>query len=189
MSRWTSIALQWALMVLLSAFLFAQFFRLNDQLFGFAQHTQDINWIFLPAGFRVLLVLVLDIPGALGIAVAGLWLNIDRLDHTTLPFILATGLVSGFGPWCVKYIMQKRGLLGPDLTHLSSSSLLQFVLFYAAVNAISHQLIFWGFSPESSRPWVDVWPMFVGDLTGALLVLYAFKLGLPWLTGLFQSRR
>lgn len=187
MSRWTSIALQWALMVLISAFLFTEFFRLNDYLFGFLEHTHDINWLFLPAGFRVLLVLVLGFPGALGIGAASLWLNIDQLDSATLPFILATGLASGFGPWCVKYVMQKRGLLHPELTNISSASLLQFVLFYAVVNAASHQLIFWGFAPESSRPWLDVWPMFVGDLAGALVVLYTFKLSLPWLRSLFQS--
>ena len=188
MKRWPSLAMQWALMVLLSAFLFAEFFRVNDFLFGFLQHTDNINWIFLPAGFRVLLVLVLGIPGALGVGAASLWLNIDRLDSTTLPFILATGTASGFGPWCVKYFMQKRGLLHPDLTGISSSGLLQFVFLYAVVNALCHQLIFWGFSPQSSRPWLDVWPMFVGDLAGALVVLYAFKLTLPWLRGLFQSR-
>ena len=188
MIRWSSFAIQWALMVLISAFLFAEFFRLNEHLFGFLQHNHDINWIFLPAGFRVLLVLVLGVPGALGIGAASLWLNIERLDNTTLPFILATGLASGFGPWCVKHFMQKRGLLSPDLADISSSSLLQFVLLYAAFNAICHQLIFWGFSPESSRPWLDVWPMFVGDLVGALAVLYTFKLSLPWLRGLFQSR-
>mgnify|MGYP001346210927 CR=1 FL=1 len=58
---------EWALMILLSAFLFVGFFRLNDLLFIAFEHAEGINWIFLPAGFRVLLVLVLGWPGALGI--------------------------------------------------------------------------------------------------------------------------
>ena len=149
---------------------------------------RGINWVFLPAGFRVLLVLVLGIPGAAGITTATLLLNFDRLDTNHLPSILSTGLASGFGPWCVKYIMEKRGLLDPQLKNISCGSLLQFVLLYAAVNAVAHQVIFWVFSLIDSRPWIDVWPMFIGDLVGALVVLYAFKMSLPWLRSLVQSR-
>jgi len=187
MNRWVSPATEWALMVLISAFLFVEFFRLNDFLFASLEHAQGINWVFLPAGFRVLLVLVLGVPGALGIATGTLWLNMDKLDGS-LPSLMAMGLASGFGPWCVKYVMEKRGLLNPELENINSACLLQFVLLYAAVNAVSHQIIFWGFSLTDSRPWVDVWPMFVGDLVGALVVLYAFKMSLPWLRSLVQSR-
>jgi len=188
MIRWRASLLEWALMVLISAFLFVEFFRLNDFLFASLEHAQGINWVFLPAGFRVLLVLVLGVPGALGIATGTLWLNMDRLDSPWLLFLMATGLASGFGPWCVKYAMEKRGWLNPELRNINSTCLLQFVLLYAAVNAVSHQIIFWGFSLTDSRPWVDVWPMFIGDLVGALVVLYAFKMSLPWLRRLVQSR-
>lgn len=181
MSRWQSPWLEWALMVFVSAFLFVEFFRLNSYLFDFLEHARGINWVFLPAGFRVLLVLVLGLPGATGIALGSYWLNLERFEQPHLLSSLAICLASGFGPWIVKYAMEKRGLLGRDLQDISSSSLLQFVFFYAVVNAISHQGIFWGFGLTDSKPWVDIWPMFVGDTVGALLVLYTFKLGLRWL--------
>ena len=110
---------QWALMLLISSFLFVEFFRLNDWLFSALEHTHGVNWIFLPAGFRILLVLVFGMPGALGIV-------------------------------------------------------------YALVNAVSHQLIRWTFQPETAKPWLDVWPMFIGDAIGALVMLYVMKLSLPW---------
>ncbi len=180
--------LQWVLMVLLSALLFACFFRLNDWLFDWLEYVKGVNWVFLPAGFRVLLVLAMGIPGALGIAVATLWLDTQGTSPPPSEVMLLTCLASGFGPWLVKFGMERLGLLGQNLAELTSARLLQFVLLYAAFNAICHQLIFWGFSPESSRLWLDLWPMFVGDLTGALVVLYTFKLSLPWLRSLFQSR-
>ena len=188
MSRWSSPALQWALMVLISAFLCVGFFRLKSFLFAALEHTKAINWIFLPAGFRVLLVLMLELPGAAGIALGTCWLNGERLDDFNPLSNTAVCLASGFGPWVVKRGMEQFRQLDRELTHISSTSLLEFVLFYAAVNAVSHQAIYWGFSMADSQPWIDVWPMFIGDTLGALLVLYSFKLGLPWLKNLAHSR-
>lgn len=180
MKHWLTVGLQWALMTLFSAFLFVQFFELNAFLFHTFEHVQGVNWVFLPAGFRVLLVLVMDVPAALGIGLATLWLNREILGEQLLP-LTCIALASGFGPWLVKFWMQWRGLLDRELQHLSSASLLQFVLIYAAINAVAHQLLFWVFSMHNSQPWLDIWPMFFGDLAGALIVLYSFKLGLDWI--------
>jgi hypothetical protein len=179
MTRWSSIALQWALMTAVSTLLFVGFFNLNGLLFAQFEHVERINWVFLPAGFRVLLVLTMDVPAALGIALATLWINRELLAEQWLP-MACIGLASGFGPWLVKLWMQWRGVLHRDLLHLSSTSLLQYVLVYAAVNAIVHQALFWWFALHDSQPWLDVWPMFFGDLAGALIVLYTVKLGLSW---------
>lgn len=188
MIRRLSPTVQWALMSLVSAFLFVQFFALNEFLFGFLEHAKGINWVFLPAGFRVLLVLLLGIPGAVGIALGSLWLNADQLPVLGPMPMLLTSIVSGFSPWCVKYAMEMRGILHRELSDISSARLLQFVLLYAMVNAIVHQLIFWQFSLTGSQPWVGVWPMFVGDMVGALVILYVFKMGLRWLRDRVQAR-
>jgi hypothetical protein len=169
-------AIEMASMVLLSTVLFVELYRLNDWLFDELQYTQGVNWVFLPAGFRVILVLVMGVPGACGILLGNLWL--DRADlvlDTALP-ILATAFVSGFGPWLVRWWMAQRGLIDAQLRRITSAHLLQFVLLYAVFNAVSHQFVHWLFGTTSTTPWVSVWPMFIGDAIGALLVLYAFKL-------------
>ena len=179
--RW-SVGAQWGLMVLLSAWLFVCFFRLNDWLFDWLEYVKGVNWVFLPAGFRVLLVLAMGIPGALGIALGTLWLDIHGAPPVPDPDVmLLTCLASGFGPWLVKYAMERRGLIGQDLLQLTTGRLLQFVLLYAAVNAFAHQSIHWLFEQDPLQPWINLWPMFTGDLLGALIVLYAFKLSMPWL--------
>ena len=179
MTRWPSIAVQWSLMTFVSTVLFTGFYHLNGWLFTQLEHVERINWVFLPAGFRVLLVLTMDLPAALGIALATLWINRDILGEQWWPMV-CIGLASGFGPWVVKLWMQWRGMLDRDLLHLNSASLLQYVLVYAAVNAVAHQALFWGFALHNSQPWLDVWPMFFGDLAGALIVLYTVKLGVAW---------
>lgn len=176
MNTRTPASLEISAMVLVSAMLFVELYRVNDWLFGNLEFTDGVNWIFLPAGFRVLLVLVMGLPGAVGIFLGNLWLDRQDLYVEPLLPIVAAGMASGFGPWLVRWWMQRRGLIDAQLQRITSAHLLQFVLLYAAFNALSHQLIHWGFHTPNTVPWVDVWPMFFGDLVGALLVLYAFKL-------------
>lgn len=169
-------SLQMTVMALLSAMTFVELFRLNNWLFAAWEHTQGVNWVFLPAGVRVLLVLALGLPGALGIVLGNLWLDRSQLDMPSLLPTVSIALASGIGPWLVKGFMERRGLLQRNLAHITSNRLLQYVLFYAAFNALTHQLIHWVSSTPNSVPWVDVWPMFIGDAIGALVLLYSMKL-------------
>ena len=191
MKRSPGSSAQWALMVGLSAFLFVGFYRLNDVLFsGPFEHAQGINWVFLPSGFRVLLVLVLGWPGALGIVGGTFWLDQERLlEPSGWLTVLLTGLASGFGPWLIKRWMESRGWLDVHLRDISPQRLLHFVLLYAVLNSVSHQFIRWYLLNIDSQPWLDVWPMFVGDALGAVLVLYTMKYTLAWLSQRAQARR
>lgn len=170
---------------LVSAALFAGFFRLNELIFSALEHSQGVNWIFLPAGFRVLLVLGMGLPGCLGIFLGTLYLDHAHLLHGHAMLIFLTGIVSGFTPWVVMKTMSHRGLLSADLKNLTYQQLLNFTLFYAAANAVLHQLLWALINVHSHQMMVELWPMFVGDLLGALLMLYAFK----GLVNLIQGRR
>ena len=188
MKNWLSSLLQWALMVFISAFLFVEFFWLNEWLFSTLEHAKGVNWIFLPAGFRVLLVLTLGMPGALGIFCGNLWLDLDQLQGEHWALVLLTASASGLGPWCVKYWMETRHLLDRQLNNITAARLLNFVLIYAIVNALSHQLIRWSFDQPDSQPWLDFWPMFVGDAIGALAILYAVKFSIAGLRRLERTQ-
>ena len=103
--------------------------------------------------------------------------------------VLLTGLASGYGPWLIKRWMESRGWLDVHLRAISAQRLLQFVLLYAAFNSVSHQCIRWYLLRIESKPWLDAWPMFVGDTLGALLVLYSMKYALTWLGSRAQAPR
>ena len=172
-------AMEVAAMVTISAILYVEFFHLNDLIFSTLEHVHGVNWVFLPAGFRVLLVLIMGLPGAAGILLGNCWLDRASLNDESLWLVLITGMVSGLTPWCVKWVMEKKQLLARQLKKLTAHSLLQFVLAYAMANAVGHQLVWWALKVPDSNPWVDVWPMFVGDAVGALLILYTMKWMLP----------
>ena len=161
-----------------SAFLFVLFFVLNGWVFSNFAYSDGISWVFLPAGFRVILVLVLGLPGALGL-VLGSWF-IDSAfvsaDTWLLPFL--NGLVSGLTPWLVMKFLQHKGWLAPHIMSMTAQRLLQMTLIFSAASAISHQLLWWLFERPEANILVDVWPMFIGNALGALLMLYGFKFAL-----------
>ena len=165
-------------LTLLSAVLFVSFFQFNEWLFSNLEHSQGINWVFLPAGFRVVLVLVLGLPGALGLVV-GSWFIDSALfsaDTWLLPFL--NGLVSGLTPWLVMKYLQHKGQLKPQIMSMTAQRLLQMTLIFSAASAISHQLLWWLFERPDANILIDVWPMFIGNALGALLMLYGFKFAL-----------
>lgn len=166
-------------MVAVSALLYVEFFHLNDVIFSSFEHIQGVNWVFLPAGFRVLLVLGMGLPGAVGILLGNCWLDRASFSEDSLYLLLVTAWVSGFTPWCVKWVMEKKQLLASELQKLTAQSLLAFVLAYAVCNAVAHQLTWWALNRPNTHPWVDIWPMFVGDAVGAMVILYTLKLMLP----------
>lgn len=139
------------------------------------EYRHGVNWVFLPAGFRVILVLVMGIPASMGIML-GTWF-IDRSAFETAQYTISllNGVVSGFTPWVIMKALEKRGKFGPQLQQLTSTQLLNFTLIYAASNALVHQLCWWLMDHTSVNPLVDIWPMFIGDAIGALFMLYAFK--------------
>jgi hypothetical protein len=154
------------------------FFKLNGWIFSNFVYSEGISWVFLPAGFRVVLVLVLGLPGALGLVV-GSWFIDSALfsaDTWLLPFL--NGLVSGLTPWLVMKYLQHKGQLKPQIMSMTAQRLLQMTLIFSAASAISHQLLWWLFERPDANILIDVWPMFIGNALGALLMLYGFKFAL-----------
>ncbi|WP_353239249.1 hypothetical protein [Limnohabitans sp.] len=161
-----------------SAVLFVLFFKLNSWVFAIFAYSEGISWVFLPEGFRVILVLVLGLPGAVGLML-GTWFIDGALfsaDTWLLPFL--NGVVSGLTPWVVMKYMRHKGWLAPHIMSMTAQRLLQMTLIFSAASAISHQLLWSLFERPETNVLVDVWPMFVGNALGALLMLYGFKFAL-----------
>jgi hypothetical protein len=48
-------------------------------------------------------------------------------------------------------------------------------IIFSAASAMSDQLVWWSLEKPDANILVDVWPMFVGNALGALLMLYGMK--------------
>ena len=162
-------------LTLISAVLFVGFFQLNNWAFSIFEYSEGISWVFLPAGFRVILVLVLGLPGALGLMLGSWFIDRDLFtqDGATLAFL--NGVVGGLTPWLVMKFLIHRQWLDPKLQSLNALLLLKMTLIFAATSALMHQLVWLVLDRPHLNIWVDIWPMFMGDALGALLMLYGFK--------------
>jgi hypothetical protein len=162
----------------LSAGLFYVFFLLNQWLMASMSHSDSVNWVFLPAGLRVILTLVMGFSGALGIVLGSWAVGLsDGQDWSLL--LVGNGLISGLTPWLVmRWVMQ-----GSDFRHrlhlLTPQRLLVFVFVYAIANALFHHLFWWLLTPLTLAALDGLLPMAVGDTLGALLLLYLLK----WILG------
>jgi len=168
-------ALEKTALTFLSAVLFVGFFQFNNWVFSNFQYSEGISWIFLPAGFRIILVLVLGLPGALGLMLGSWLIDWDVFSQGQIVLALTNGLVGGLTPWLVMKYLIKRKWLSPHLHTLNATQLLNLTLIFAAASALTHQLVWLLLERPQLNIWIDIWPMFVGNALGALLMLYSLK--------------
>jgi len=171
-------ALQKTALTLLSAVLFMGFFELNDLIFYSLEHREGINWLFLPAGFRVILVLVLGLPGAVGLMLGSWYVDWQLIDGPDPMLGFLNGVAGGLTPWLVMKFLQKRQWLSESLHKIHPLQLLNLTLATSAASAAAHQLAWHWMDKPLTNVWVDVWPMFIGNVSGALVMLYGFKFAL-----------
>ena len=65
-------------LVVVSALVYYLVFYLNKLFFGIYEFSYGVNWIFIPSGIQLLLVLVAGIDGALGIFLASLFIGLEN---------------------------------------------------------------------------------------------------------------
>lgn len=158
------------LLVLGCAVVYFFAFKLNFLLFDSLEFSQGVNWIFLPSGLRILLVLVLMSSGALGIAFASCFINYTTGSADQHMFNIVTGVISGFAPLLARKICVDYLQLGASLNNLTSKSLFQLSVVFALLSAVLHQVwFFWNAVSENFIASSLV--MAVGDWLGTVLVL------------------
>ena len=177
-----------AVLLFLSGSLYSLAVELQHYLFHSTEFLPGINWIYLPAGLRVLLVMVAVIWGALGICLASVLIEWRQYGDYQHGMVLATSLVSGFGAWLALQAMQGVRRMDRQLQGLDIGQLLEYILLYAFLNCLGHHLVWWAYGRDTFDFMIDFWPMLVGDLAGATTVLLVFKLSLRFLRHLLPQR-
>lgn len=179
MSEPTRPGLHFALTLLGCAFVYGAFFYVNELLFKSLEFKQGVNWVFMPSGLRLALVLVFLWQGALGITLASIAITWWTFE-ASMVFSMVTGCISGFAPWLARRVALDWLKLDPDIQHLSPSKLLELSVLFAATSALLHQLWF-AWNGTHAHFVQDTLVMMLGDLMGTLLVLFGLRLFILWL--------
>lgn len=170
-----------ALSILGSALFYYALARAQDLIFPHTEFIRGIGWVYLPAGARLLCPLLLGLPGTIGVVLGSWIICLFYLYPDDLVRSIAGGLSSGVAPYLM-YVLAIRAFgMQPSLANLSSRRLLLLVPAFGVASPLMHHLWFW-LHGDTARLAQGFVVMAIGDMAGALLVLYALKLAvLAWL--------
>lgn len=152
---------------------------LNREFMGFTQLVPGINFVYLPAGLRLLLVLLLGGAGALGILIANPVLFLLVIGPGTPLEIATNSLAVAFVPYfavrlCAAGLRIEPSLGGLRPWHLPIMSLAVSV---ASPLLINHNFLLFGRHPAADFVH-NTTSMMVGDFLGCLLVIATARLAI-----------
>jgi hypothetical protein len=172
------------LYVAVSAVAWSAFVPLYNLLFSWTEFIPGINWIYLPHGLRMILVLLFGIAGALGFTLGATLLRFTIMPEADIAWSLhwLLAVTPGLAAWSAVALILRdwpgrhlRSALVPSMTTISGRSLLLIALASAMFNSSGHAAAWWLFGEDSLEPADRYLSMFVGDLLGAILLLYILK--------------
>jgi hypothetical protein len=169
-------------LVVLSATLFLLVFVANEALFNSTQFefVRGMNWIYLPAGMRLLCTLAFGGAGALGVLIAS-WITCVFYFFPNDPLrSFAGGMASAAAPYLVYKFAQIYYGLEPSLNNLSPKRLLLLALVYSLANPSLHHL--WLLLHGDPIDGNGFLVMVIGDFLGTLVMLYSIKVLLALLS-------
>jgi hypothetical protein len=159
-----------ALIVLVCGVAYFGAFQLNQYWFDWFEFSHGTNWIFIPSGMRLLLVLVLVRMGVIGITLSSIAINYSAGNPDTHLFNVVTGLISGLSPYLARHLAITWFKLDTQLANLNARIFLKVSILFATVNALAHQL--WFFWMGHTQDFIaSTLVMVVGDWFGTVLVL------------------
>jgi len=134
------------------------------------EHTLRANWIFLPAAFRPLVILVFEETGAIGL-VLGAFLTVYGTSQGGLLHEAVFSAVLGLTPFVA--VSAGKALLDipQTLAGLRPGHILLLCALCAGLNAITLNSFLWA-TGHFDGGGIQIATVFVGDLLGAAIVLF-----------------
>ena len=145
-------------------------FRLNDWAFDMLKLSPHVCWIFLPAGVRLLAVLLFDWAGVAGLFV-GCLVGLGTVYGDNLPAALVLAGLSALGPLVALRLTRRWLKLPFDFSGLSPRHLATFSSVGALLNVVP-STIFHRLTDQPLTAFDHALPMFIGDAAGSLLLFY-----------------
>jgi hypothetical protein len=142
---------------------------INELMFIPLEQSRGINWVFIPAGIRLLATLFFGLAGFEGLLLAGLYLNFCHFDFQN-DFRAWSGAFAGAAGPYVAYLFAKHWFfLGPRLEGLTVGRLAFTGLLCGVMSPVVHHALAWVQTGVVDWPGLAV--MITGDVTGILIVL------------------
>jgi len=153
-------------------------------LFSWTEYVSGINWLYLPHGLRMMLVLLFGLAGALGFSIGSRvlrWAELDGLTSNPLidvPLGFVPGLAAYFAALLTVREWPGKGILpriGQGIPAIDGRRLILLAFVSAILNSGGHIAVRMVFGREQQPINDDFSMMLVGDFFGALVLLYTLK--------------
>lgn len=162
----------WSITGTLIAFLVSLW--INQEVFTHTSFVRGINWIFLPSGVRLLSTLLVGFDGFVGLLAGGLLMDFFYWFPHDPVRAIAGAILGSLAPYLVYRLALERYELKASLTNLTPKRLLVLGVAYSVANPLLHHIWF-ALRGNTQNITESFFMMFVGDLTGALIMLYTMK--------------
>ncbi len=161
-----------AILVLISAVVWAVFASVYSVGFGFVREAPGVHLLYLPAGLRLLLLLLFGVWGAVGIAIAHPIVVWTQYGSSSIAFTIVHSLISGFGGLLVLNMSRRVFGISSSLDGLRAKHLplLSLLMAVAMPFLFSVDLIAFDIRP-ASQVIGTYWAMLLGDFLGCFFVI------------------
>jgi hypothetical protein len=150
------------------AFTFNRFI-FNEYTFSFG-----VNWIFIPSGLQLVLVLIAVEEAAIGIMLASWLIGFQHYYLGSDLHTITTGIITGTSPLLARKISFDFLHIEEDLKNLTIKSILQMSVIFSLLSATLHQL--WFFYNNVSDIFINnLFVMIIGNLSGTIIILLLIK--------------
>ena len=149
-------------------------FNFNQLLFNEYKFSFGVNWVFIPSGLQLVLVLTAVESAAVGIIMASWIIGYTDYFIGSLIFTFVTGLLTGVSPLISRKISFDFLSIEEDLGNLTFKGIVQMSVIFALISATLHQL--WFFYNDISDKFLhSAAVMAIGNLLGTIVVLCLIK--------------
>jgi len=161
--------------ILISALCFCVIFIFNDFIFDKFQVDQYVSLVFLPSGARVLISMVFEFSGAIGLVLGSLLVSIFYIHEPSTAVIIGNAVASGIGAFVARELCVRTLDLGVYLHQITLKQIIYASIIFSVINTLMHQSIF-NLLEKSDDFFLKSGLMLIGDLSGAFIFLMLIRL-------------
>lgn len=168
-----------AMFVVTSGVLWCLVWLVNQRLMAGLNVAPGIDLIFLPAGFRLLIVLIFGFWGALGIFLADPLMFLQAFGKGSATEMITNAMISGFAPYLTVRAFCRVAGIQSSLLQLRPIHLPMLALAVSIVTPLLFNLHFVLSGREPASDFAhNIAAMSMGDFLGCFLVIGLVRLGL-----------
>jgi hypothetical protein len=152
---------------------FLGFNWINELVFIQIEQSNGINWVFIPAGIRLLSTMFFGLAGFEGLLLASIYLNFFHFDFHSDFRAWSGAVAAALGPYLATLLVTHWFSLEPRLKALTAHRLLFTGVLCGLLSPILNHTFMWILTGRVD--WTALTAMIIGDTVGILIVLCLAK--------------